>query len=160
MCKPKASVDLSAPLAVTAVALAGVVVGSAASALISSVLLVALVVMAVLAVTGVAGVVVLVRRDRDGLWRPAPARAAVRRTALPAGRAPVLVLPARPRLAIEAPARLEAKLREAGLQPADLDRYRTGGLPGRTVEAQAAGQGGPATDGVHLDAVLGVAELA
>jgi hypothetical protein len=103
MCKPKASADLSAPLAVATLALAGVAVGSAAAALISSILLVALVVMAVLAVAGVTGVVLLVRRDRDALWRPAPARAAVRPRALPAGRAAPVLLPASSRPAIAAP---------------------------------------------------------
>lgn len=78
MCKTKASTDVSTPAVAAAVVLAGAAISSAA-AVITSVLLVILVTLLALSAAGIAGLVVMLRRERVGLWRPAPARPAAAR---------------------------------------------------------------------------------
>lgn len=105
MCKTKASTDVSTPATIAAVVLAGAAISSAA-AVITSVLLAVLVTMLVLSAAGIAGLIVILRRERVGLWRPVPvrpaaARPARSRAALTAQ--PVIALPVPSMLAIEGP---------------------------------------------------------
>lgn len=110
MCKTKASTDVSTPAAVAAVVLAGAAISSAA-AVITSVLVAVLVTMLVLSAAGITGLIILLRRERVGLWRPVPARPAAARPARArAARAraalatePVIALPVPSMLAIEGP---------------------------------------------------------
>jgi hypothetical protein len=102
MCKTKASTSATLPVVLVAAALVSGAVSSAAAA-IASIALTVLAVLGVLAAIGIASLVVVLRRNQAGLWRPAPARAAVRRPALPARRSAVAI--AKPvLLAIDAPA--------------------------------------------------------
>ncbi|MGH3407891.1 MAG: hypothetical protein ACRDRJ_36120, partial [Streptosporangiaceae bacterium] len=80
MCKTKASTDVSTPAAIAAVVLTAAAISSAA-AVITSVLLVILVTLLALSAAGIAGLVIMLRRERVGLWRPVPARPAAARPA-------------------------------------------------------------------------------
>jgi hypothetical protein len=110
MCKPKATADATLPAVIGAVVLVSAV-GSAAAAVITSILVAVLTAVGVLSAIGVVTLVVLLRRDQTGLWQPAGRRAVVRPVtaqpvvagaALPAPRATV-ALPVHALLAIEAP---------------------------------------------------------
>jgi hypothetical protein len=120
MCKTKASTSATIPVVLAAVALLSGAVSTAAAA-IASVALAVLVALAVVAAIGIAAFIVVVRRDRPGLWRPAPARAAVCRPALPA-RQPARAIAVPAALAIEAPAQrvsdadLVAAVRQASVE--------------------------------------------
>jgi hypothetical protein len=113
MCKPKATADATLPAVIGAVVLVSAV-GSAAAAVITSILVAVLTAVGVLSAIGVVTLVVLLRRDQKGLWQPAGRRAVARPVttrpvvtgaALPAPRAtaapPASPVPAL--LAIEAP---------------------------------------------------------
>lgn len=105
MCKTKASTDVSIPAAVAAVVLAGAAISSAA-AVITSVLVAVLVTMLVLSAAGITGLIILLRRERVGLWRPVPARPAAARPArarAALATEPVIALPVPSMLAIEGP---------------------------------------------------------
>jgi hypothetical protein len=105
MCKTKASTDVSTPAVAAAVVLAAAAISSAA-AVITSVLLVILVTLLALSAAGIAGLVVMLRRERVGLWHPAPARpaAAGRVRARPAlAERPAVALPVPSLRAIEGP---------------------------------------------------------
>jgi hypothetical protein len=116
MCKTKASTSAKIPVVLVAAVLVSGAVSTAAAA-IASIAFTVLTVLGVLAAVGIASFVVVLRRDRAGLWRPAPARLAVRPPALPSLQPAVAI--AKPvLLAIEPP---ELRAGDADLAGALID---------------------------------------